>query len=143
MTQSTEAAPAVEESPQDPHPRPLCTHRVVIRATGAALRVSADIDRPSFGQPTLYQDQVAEFPSEETAQLALDYVRMHTSIGHTLRGSDQLVIDTQVWAGLNHLQETAVLCRVRDSVAWLGWTQMRDALTNVRRGLLGLDRSGR
>lgn len=121
-------------------PRPLVTHRVVIRATGAALRVTADIDKPTFGQPNLYRDQLCEFPSEETAQIALDYVRMRTAIGHTLRGSDQLVIDTQVWAGLNQLQENAVLCRVRDSIAWLGWTQMQDALTNVRRSFLGLDR---
>lgn len=132
-------APAVA-SPQTNQPRPLITHRVVIRATKCALRRTDDIDRPSFGHPDLYRDQLCEFPSDDTAQMAIDYVRYQTAMGHVLRPSDSLVIETIVWNDLTQMQENAVLCRVRDTSQFLGWIEMRHLLTNVRRGFLGLAR---
>lgn len=121
-------------------PRPLVTFRVIIRETRCALRRTENIDLPSFGHPDLYRDQLLELPSEELAAIARDYVRHHTKIGHTLRSHDQLVVEPVVWAGVDETTENSILCRVRDSMEWFAWTQMRHELTNTRRRMVGIAR---
>src|SRR5690348_3162158 len=152
MPQNTPAAPAVESpftprldrkygprltDPPSLRPAPpaLTTWRVIIRSHDGrvfnALRRTDDLDRPAFGEPKLYRDQLCEFPSERMAILAA--MSVHATGAFPSVKRDQLVSDPVVWTGLRNDEENALLCRVRDSVAWLGYMQMREQLTNPRR----------
>lgn len=120
-------------------PRPIVSFRIVIRETGRVLRRSFSIDKPEFGKPEFFPDQLLEFPSEETAKLALDYVRYRCDIGQTFK-KDQIDVEAEVWAGITPDQENSLLARIEQSMSWLGWTQMRDVLTDARRGYVGVAR---
>jgi hypothetical protein len=119
-------------------PRPIVTFRVVVRETQVALRRNNRPEMPDFGLPKLYSDQIAEFPSECTAALALDFVKLRTELGRHFK-KDQLVIEPVVHAGLRNDQELALLCRVRDTMVFLAWVEAFDYLSNTRRSMVGVD----
>lgn len=116
-------------------PRPIVTFRVVLRETGAALRRTADIDRPTLGDPRDWND-VAEFASEEQGEIARRFVYY----GLTGLRSDQVEVKAILHPGLERAQENALLCAVRDTACWLAFVDMRDCLTDARRGVVGVQK---
>lgn len=113
-------------------PPVLVTWRVVIRDTGAALRRGFE-SSPRFGQPQLFPDQIAEFPTRDAAECAIHDVRS----GGRFNEAIALESRETVHAGIDGARLNAVLCRVRDTVVEHGWADMN--LTHpTLRGLVAL-----
>ena len=122
-----EPLPEVEKRPTI-----LTTYRVAQRDTGACMRRGWE-SLVRFGQPHLFADQLAEFPTEEAAHLAIWYVQREGRFNEAI----VLVPHRVDRYNLGGPQVSALLCAIRDTATEQAFAEM--GLTDpAARGLAGL-----